>query len=82
MYSKHSNYFILSSHLKSLGIRLLSTVQTPIAKSPSVVLRDYQKLCISECLEKLKAGERRQVVSLPVGNIIYRIIIMIIIINT
>ncbi|CAO3617739.1 unnamed protein product [Cunninghamella echinulata] len=48
---------------------LSTTVQTqPIAESPQIVLRDYQQQCISECLHKLKEGERKQVVSLPVGS--------------
>ncbi|KAI8060876.1 P-loop containing nucleoside triphosphate hydrolase protein [Gongronella butleri] len=31
-------------------------------------LRDYQRHCIETCLAKLKEGQRRQVVSLPVGS--------------
>ncbi|KAI9301561.1 P-loop containing nucleoside triphosphate hydrolase protein [Cunninghamella echinulata] len=48
---------------------LFTTVHTqPSTESPQIVLRDYQQRCISECLHKLKEGERKQVVSLPVGS--------------
>ncbi|KAI8089725.1 P-loop containing nucleoside triphosphate hydrolase protein [Halteromyces radiatus] len=58
---------------------LLATTKTPLTtildqpqhndiNISSPLLREYQQRCITACLEKLKAGQKRQVVSLPVGS--------------
>ena len=44
---------------------------TQLAPSVIPTLRKYQQECIESCLNELKLGTRKQIVSLPVGKVFF-----------